>query len=327
MRKALPWLLRLIGPTLLVVFLVKSDMGQLVTILRGANLWPVLLSLLLMPPFLVIKAWRWQRIQRELGLHLPMRLALGLYLVGIYLGSVTPGQAGDLVKAWYLRERGQPLAPALLSVVIDRLFDLVVMAFFALIGLVAIGQLLPSRMLQSLLVVATTIGLTLFTVVLVARGPRQWVLTRLLPAILPQRIHTSLMRWNEQLATMAMHPRMLLPVGAASLLSASFTFYRLWLLFAALGVHIPITIVVGVSALIAILQILPISVAGVGVRDAALMAVLLPYSYSTEQALSLSALFLLLTIEQTIAGFVVSFWYPLAATATTAQVPADQSVP
>ena len=314
MKMLLRWLLRLIGPTLLLLFLASSDVGQLVAILRQAHVGSLLFSLVLIFPFLIIKGWRWRHILRELAIAIPLHTATGLYAVGVYLGSVTPGQSGDLVKAWYLRRRGHTLAPGLLSVVIDRLFDLIVMAFLAIFGIFALGHLLPDQRLQTGLVVAMGGGFVLLLVLLVAPAPRQWLLTDMLPRLLPQRLHTSLERWNTQLATLAMHPRMVLPALAASLLSAFFTFWRLWLLFVAIEVMVPLYVVVGASALIAIVQVLPISVAGVGVRDAVLIAVLSApaYGYSQEQALSLSALFLLLTIEQIVVGFVVSFWYPLA---------------
>ena len=48
-----------------------------------------------------------------------------------------------------------------------------------------------------------------------------------------------------------------------------------------------------------------------GVRDAILVLVLTRYGYTTEQALTLSALFLLINIEHIIVGFLVSLRYPL----------------
>lgn len=311
MRRYLPWLLRLIGPVLLLILLARSDLSEFASILAGAAPGPILLSLVLYPPFVVIKAWRWRLLMRELKLDLPLPTASALYAVGVYLGAVTPGQAGDFVKAWYLRERGQPLAPALLSVVIDRLSDMLVMAGFATLGIFALGQLLPNRALQTLLVVLMGTGLVVATALLVGRRPRTWLLTRLLPRILPERLQAALLRWNEQFATLSLSPRLVLLVGAASLLSAAFTFWRLWLLFVALNVLVPLYIVIGVSALVAILQVLPISFGGVGVRDAALIAVLAPYGYSTEAAISVSALFLLLTLEHIVLGFILSFWFPV----------------
>ncbi len=312
-RKYLPWLLRLLGPLLLILFLLNSDIPRLFTILQQAALWPILLALLLMPPFILIKAWRWQYLLRELRLHLPFRTVAGLYTVAIFWGAVTPGQSGDFARAWYLRERGAPLAPALLSTMIDRLCDLLVMSATATVGILALGQLLPNPALRTLLIVGMGSGLTMLTAVLAIRTPRQWLLTRLLPMLLPARLQASLERWNNQLASLTLHPRLTLVLVVTSLISAAFTFYRLWLLFIALDVYIPLHIVVGVSALVAVLQVLPISIAGVGVRDAALIAVVTApaYGYSQEQALAISVLFLLLTLEHIVIGFIVSFWYPL----------------
>ncbi|NJL33669.1 MAG: flippase-like domain-containing protein, partial [Chloroflexaceae bacterium] len=206
MRKYLPWLLRLLGPALLLVFLWQSDLGELTAILQNVNPWPVVWSLILILPFLIIKAWRWRVIMRTMDMDMPLPVATALYNVGIYLGSVTPGQAGDFIKAWYLRDRGYPLAPALLSVVLDRLCDLIVMALLAIVGIFALGQLLPGRFLQTLVVIAMLGGLAVLTVLLVARGPRQWMLTVLLPRILPNRLRESLHRWNEQMAMLHLTP-------------------------------------------------------------------------------------------------------------------------
>lgn len=324
MHKYLRWLLRLIGPALLLLFLATSDLEQLYSIMISARPWPILLSLVLMPPFVIVKSWRWRYLIRSMGMQLPLGTAIGLYTVGLFWGATTPGQAGDLAKAWYLRDRGQPLAPSLLTVVIDRLCDLLVMAALSIIGIFALGQLLPSRELQTAVVALMSTGLTALTIVLVAQRPRTWVLTSVLPAILPQRMHQPLTRWSEQLAGLTLSPRLVLVIGVASLISAFFTFYRLWLLFVALDIFIPLYVVVGVSALVAILQVLPISIAGFGVRDAALIATLLPYGYSQEQALSLSVLFLLLNVQHIVVGFIASFWYPLGRVPATN--PADEGV-
>lgn len=318
MRKMLPWLLRLLGPALLLIFLANADLAALWETVRGAGLWPIALSLLLMPPFVLIKSWRWLRILRAMGLSLDFPTACALYTVGLFYGATTPGQAGDLLKAVYLRDRGQPVAPATLSVVLDRLFDLLVMAALATLGIFALGALLPSRALQTALVVAMGLGLAALTVLLLARGPRQWALTVALPRLAPG-LTASLERWNRQLHGLTLRPALVAELGLLSVGSAFFTFLRLWLLFLALGLSlVPLYVVVGVSALIAVLQVLPISFGGIGVRELVLVPVLAAYGYSAEQAITLSALFLLLNVEHILVGFIVSFWFPLGGARGTA---------
>ena len=91
----------------------------------------------------------------------------------------------------------------------------------------------------------------------------------------------------------------------ATLGSLTSTIVRLWLLFRAVDVTVPAAALVAAIGLIAILQAAPISFAGVGVRDAVLIAVLGAFGYGAERALALSALFLLLNIEHMIIGFAV----------------------
>ncbi|MEF3273499.1 MAG: flippase-like domain-containing protein [Chloroflexus sp.] len=316
MRPVISWLLRLIGPALLIVFLATSDLGRLWEIVQSASLGPIIWSLALFPPFLIIKSWRWIQIMRAMNLVLDLPTACVLYTVGLFYGATTPGQAGDLLKAVYLRERGQPVAPALLSVVLDRLCDLIIMAALGTIGVFALGQLLPSRDLQQAIVITAGIGLVAVTVLLTARGPRSWLLTVALPKIAP-RLRSRLDYWNQQMHSLTLTPRLIVIVSGATLISASFTFVRLWLLYLALDLGaVPLPVVIGSSALIAVLQALPISIGGVGVRDVVLVATLAAYGYAQEQALTLSALFLLINVEHILIGFIVSLWFPIRRSGT-----------
>lgn len=316
MRPIFLWLLRLIGPALLIGFLLTSDLGLLWEIVRSAEIVPIIWSLALLPPFIILKSWRWIQILRAMNLSLDLPTACALYTVGIFYGAMTPGQAGDLLKAIYLRDRGQPVAPALLSVVLDRLCDLIIMSALGTIGVFALGRLLPSRELQQAIVIAMGIGLVTVTVLLTARGPRSWLLTVVLPRIAP-RLRSRLDRWNEQMHSLTFTPSLIATVSAATIASVLFTFLRLWLLYLALGLNaVPLLVVIGSSALISVLQALPISIGGVGVRDVVLVATLAAYGYAQEQALTLAALFLLINVEHIIVGFIVSLWFPLGRSGT-----------
>src|SRR3712207_2750473 len=109
-RLLLRWALRLLGPALLLYFLLTTDLSLVWRTLTSADPLLILWSLVLVAPFLVLKAVRWQLILRAWHIMIPLREAVALYCIGIFLGAVTPGQAGDAVKAWYLRKRNTPLS-------------------------------------------------------------------------------------------------------------------------------------------------------------------------------------------------------------------------
>jgi glycosyltransferase 2 family protein len=312
MNKYVRWLIRLIGPALLVIFLWRSDFSRLAQSFSSINPWPVLLSLALFPVFVAVKAWRWRLLMAELGMGAPpLNFVMALYMIGLYLGGITPGQSGDFIKAWYLKERGQPLAPALFSIVLDRLFDFVIMALLALLALIEFFDLLPPSARIGTLAFAALV-LTL-TPLLMARGPREWLMTRTLP-LLPIRVRDVIARWRDQLGALSLRPALLAQLLLASIGSALSTIVRIYLLFMAMSLtNVPLLAVISSTALMAILQALPISFAGIGVRDAILILVLGRYGHVQEQALTLSVLYLLINIEHVIVGFLVSLRYPLGS--------------
>ncbi len=261
MNKYTRWLLRLIGPAILAYFLLTTDIGKIVANLSDLRWTPLLLSLALYLPFVIVKAWRWNMIMSDLGMQAPpLGYSMVLYMIGLFVGSATPGQSGDFIKAWYLRERGQQLAPALFSILLDRLFDFLIMAVLSLLGLVAFLHIFPAEQQQPILV--ATIGfaalIILLTPGLMARAPRDWLLARLL-SIAPQRLRPAIERWRDQFGSLDLRPALLAKLILATLLSAASTMLRLWLLFAAMNLSVPLLPMISTMALIAILQALPIS--------------------------------------------------------------------
>jgi glycosyltransferase 2 family protein len=309
------WLTRLLGPAVLAYFLLTTDLHRIAANLREVRLAPLALSLALYVGLVLTKAWRWRLLLRELGLAAPtMREASTLFMIGQFAGGATPGQAGDFVRAWYLRERGAPLSTALFSILIDRLLDFFLLAILSLFGLVAFLDIFPAALRPAILV--ATVGFAIAVAValpaLIARGPRRWLMTRL-RGVAPTSVAERLERWQGLLDALAVRPALMLALLLSTVAATAVVMLRIWLLYRALDVVIPVGLLVSASALISILQTLPVSVAGVGVRDAVLIAVLTHHGYSAEHALALSALFLLLTVEQMLIGFFVSMRHPLGA--------------
>ncbi|HET7601308.1 MAG TPA: lysylphosphatidylglycerol synthase transmembrane domain-containing protein [Gemmatimonadales bacterium] len=314
MRAHLRWVPRLIGPAILLYFLLTNDLARVLGDLRDVEWTPLGLALALYPVLVTIKAWRWNALMDGLGMEAPpLREATAIYAVGLFLGGATPGQSGDFLKAWYLRRRGQPLAAALFSVLLDRLFDFLIMALLAVLGLSALVRLLPQqlRTLAVLAAVALAAAVVVALPALMGGASRRWLVRAALHS-LPRRPGAALVRWSGQFASLELRPRLCARAGLATLCSAACTMVRLWFCFRALHLAIPAPVFVGSMALISILQSLPISVAGVGVRDAVLIAILGAYGFEPYRALALSALMLLLNLEHMVGGFLVELWHPLA---------------
>jgi uncharacterized protein (TIRG00374 family) len=80
---------------------------------------------------------RWEIYLKELEITLPWRTSLAIFLVGFVL-SITPGKAGELGKAWLVRELGGGKARrAVAAVIAERITDLLGMILLAGLGALA----------------------------------------------------------------------------------------------------------------------------------------------------------------------------------------------
>ena len=303
--------LRLLGPALLLYFLATTDLTKLWSILLETDPFSMGLSVALVVPFLLLKGLRWKLILDAWKIPIGIGDATALYSVGIFLGVMTPGQAGDAVKAWYLRQRGQSLTAGLASVVVDRLFDVAIMGVLAATGLYFFWDVLPGGKILNVatvvvMLVAVAVGLLLAS----NRRLRTGVIRRFVPHGLSRRINMGAVE------RMHLRPEQLAGVALVSAAGLALTFVRVYLLFLALDTPIPLGPFIALVATIAIVG--TASPGGVGTRDAVMVFVLgsilqMPAAEAQARAIALSTLLLALNVLNVIVGYLFSLRYPLAA--------------
>lgn len=313
-KSVIRWSLRLIGPILFGLFLWRTDINAIWASLQNVVWLPVIISLALMPFFIIIKAWRWRIIMHELGLNPPAVSDLSkIYTVGLFLGGTTPGQSGDFAKALYLRDNTRPMSSLLFSIFIERLCDVAAMAVMALIGLAALAHTLDASMqatVQNSTLIMAAIIFLMLPALLIKRS-RDWGIS-LARLLIPGRFKQTFDDITGKFAALDIKitPALMLLVATSG--SAISTAIRIALLFYAMELsRIPLSAILGVTGQISLLQALPISISGIGIRDAVLIALLQSYDYSSAIAIALSGLFLLINIEHIIIGFIYSLRYPI----------------
>jgi glycosyltransferase 2 family protein len=293
------WLPRLIGLALSVIAVVVVGPRDVARGLRAANPWLVAIAAVAVFPLLAPKARRWQIVLADFGIVLPWRDAFRFYAIGLWAAIVTPGQLGDGLKAWYVQSRGGNLAPALASVVVDRLFDVLMLLAAAALGVAVYGAAFGAQFaLVGLLTVVTVAG-----IIVAARPSLRRRAAALLSGIVRARL--ARMRWVSALHDAHLAGSSLALALGWSLISFAATLGRIYLCFRAVDIRLPLVTFVAVVGLSSLAGLLSIS--GIGTRDWALIALLGRSHIGHDTALAASFLILFLNLTNIVPGLIA--WY------------------
>jgi glycosyltransferase 2 family protein len=301
----LKWILRIVGTVVLIAIVFQFvDMRQLADSLLRVNVPLVLLSVVIVFPFIAIKAWRWCVILRGYGIELSLWKSWQLYAIGLSAGAFTPGQAGDAVKAWYLKELGHPLAPSLASVVLDRLFDVIILACFAMSGVLVFWSVFKSELPALVGLIVLVLLLAAF---LISVRFRNRVFSFTSKRLMPGKIRDFIKKYisREHLDMRTMTKGQIAEISLITFFSFVVSFFRVWLFFPALGVSISPLALIAIASLATIASLVPVSVGGIGTRDVVLIVIFQQLGLQPELAISVSALILILNLTNLVVGYLV----------------------
>jgi hypothetical protein len=264
-------LVRLIGPLLLVVVLLRiEDRGAVIDTIRSAKALPLAVAVALNLINIHLKVIRWDVLLRRRGIRYPKRRAWGAFLTSLYLGMLTPGRVGDVLRIRYLRhDLGVPYAEGLASVVMDRLCDLYVLAAFVAVGVARYSAVIAGRLAWITwggIAVTVLAPLVLLVPGLAERVMRALFKRSLDPDGAPasRRTHSA-GRFLEALRDQVGPPLAItIPLTVATFVV---TYVQGYLIAQALGLSISFFDVVCLLAIANLLGLLPISISGVGVRE------------------------------------------------------------
>src|SRR5213595_211043 len=277
MKKILVTLFQL-SVTIAVLYWVYHDpsrRAQMVEAIRNAQYHWVFLGILAYVVVEVAAAFRWHVLLKVQKIHLSFWRLSGLFLIGMFYNQFLPGgTGGDIIKSYYLlKETPDKKAGALLAVVFDR--------FIGLVALVAITATLISlrydflsqkpetRNLLWLLLflLGTSVAFLLATFVISG-----FKLLHSLPAKFPGR--DRLIEISAAYHLYAHHWRATLVAFGASIVAHLATFTTFLFAAYALGVVVPIVDFFAVMPVERTISALPISFAGIGLREKVLQIML-----------------------------------------------------
>ncbi len=293
----------IIGLIIFIVLLSKTNLGEIFQNIKNIKLSYLLFAFLLTIPMLINKATCWNYIKRKQDIKYSIKDSFLMYCSGLYLGLITPGRLGEISKATYLKKDGYSTGKSLVGVVLDRLSDFVFLVSFVLVGSLFFFSEFKK---ESLIVILGIIILLIILWVSIKIGIFKWFFKKIFNKLIPKKYQDS---WKINFQDFVgdiknLKTKHWLIIFLITTFSWTFYYLQTFIIAKGLGIDVPI-LYFAISVTIAgLITLIPVSISGIGTRDAALLALFVPFSVSTEKIIAFSALILLLSLFTALIGLI-----------------------
>lgn len=260
------------------------DYQQVRESLRGIDPGLLVFAVLLHVLSYLAGAVRWWLLFRHLAGPVSLARIMPSYYLGVFFNNVLPSAyGGDVARSARLYISGMSGSALIGSAVVDRVLGLVSVVMMGGMAVIAMPQVLDGRhtlWLLAAMFAALVLGLYLLPGLI-------RITDRLLGGRWPrvQELLSCFLRYQSS-------PRLLLGALGLSFLNQALVLVVFLMLAHAVGIDVPMLQFVAMLMLVFLVASLPISLGGLGPREGAMMALLLPLGVESSLVLTLSISYL-----------------------------------
>jgi glycosyltransferase 2 family protein len=262
---------------------MRFDLGQAGELISHANLPLIATTLLVVLIANFVVGWRWHLILSAEAPSPGSTTLLKIVFVGLFFNQTLPtGVGGDAVRAWRCSRIGIGFGAAIRSILLDRACGYLVFVVLYALGLPIWLRILADPKERST-VVAVLVFAVLGLVALVSLDCLPRPLLRL-------RVVTEFAELSRASRRLFTNPRRCSTVLGLSVITIGLTILAFKFVGDAVGSRLSLGSWMIVVPPVTLIQLIPVSLAGWGVREAALVVALGSFGVPAEAALAISVL-------------------------------------
>lgn len=271
MKRAVALVLSLL---IMAVIFARIDRAQFVSYLRQMDLTLLAVAIVFFIPQVGLSAYRWKEMVKE-KVSLGCWEAIGLILTANALNILLPSRVGDLSKAYFMKRAGQlELKRGMNIVIFEKYIDLAALGVVVLVGLFFAGRWDEASGF-GLLFASVVIGI--FPLLYFFRVDHWLAAPWFEQKKILAKIKYFLMDTQDYLFGLKGKPKKLCYLVALSVVLWFVHLLQFWVIFRALHSDVSIFHIFRLVPLAILVGLLPITIAGVGTRDSALLYFFSPY--------------------------------------------------
>lgn len=248
--------------TLLILALLFRKINYTSTLHHLADIKPLTacVSLTILFLGLVAATARWRIVLQSMGQTLDSWQLFRINLIGQFFNQALPSTiGGDGMRVWLLYRQHCSFAGAFNSVLIDRIAGFVVLALMSLYGLPTLAERIfgipKAQVIAGVAVIIVVMLLLLYLLARVRKHLAKFRAGRFVAQIVADSLF------------LAARPAAATKIAALSIVAQLSGFVVVWLILRDLGADVSVVGVMIVAPVVFLLLVLPISIAGWGLRE------------------------------------------------------------
>jgi len=278
------------------ILLKEVDALDIIDRFRGINFWYCSLAVCVMFLLAFVHAARWVAIIRANGGEMSFTTSLKLVFVGYFFNQALPSSiGGDAIRIWQAHRSGLSLVVAINTVVIDRLIALAAMLIMTSVALPWLMEIVVESGLRWVIVLVIIGGVCGFAALL--------SLNRLPEFICSWKVLRPFLQLSED-------AKKILPNSGGLTLALSVGIHLgvalvVFMIASALNVTVGLINCIILVPLVMLVSLFPVSIAGWGIREGAMVVALGLVQIPQSDAISVSIIFGLLFLITSLPGGVL----------------------
>ena len=291
------WLGLAISIVFMYFALNKLKLDEFWLAVKTANYWWILPGIAVYFVGVWVRAWRWHYLLGPIK-KIPTRVMFPVTCIGYMGNNIYPARAGEVLRAVVLKRReGVPISASLATVIVERIFDGVVMLAFVFLNLPALAKLADSDSgflgnIQSLALIGTGIFLgalvifllaAMFPVVTLRLG--QWLIDHLLPLKIREKTSGIMHKFLDGLASLR-SPFNILMVFLTSVVIWLLETIKYWFVMHAFSFTVSFFALMLLNGIANLATTIPSAPGYIGTWEAVTKAVLVAFGVSGSEALA-----------------------------------------
>ena len=289
---------------LIFIILKKAPLAEIGRGLAGVRLPWILVAFALNAVGLLISAYRWQILGRAHGDEMPLLFLAKSHLVGLFFSQFLPTSfGGDIVRIWDGSRYSRSLLKSSAIVAVERGTGLAVLFLFALVA-----SLFRIEMARDIpfIWVSLALGAGGLAVVAFFLLPVSGRWLKLLPARgWLGRAREKVLEFRSHVLQYARRPAPFLLATAWAIVLQINVVVFYYLIGLAFGLKIPFLDYFIIIPIVLLVQVVPVTINGLGLREAAYVALFASYGITAGTAVSFSVIDVALRLVVAVVGGLV----------------------